>query len=208
MIIGRTNIFAEDRSDKNTLTKQKYYYISHLTRGFIIKNNFFSLPINLNSIVKLNQWKVIPYSRLRKLNIAEYEVLMEVNHGFTELTPRDEYIIFYNDEIPQGVQRFTIAHEIGHIILYHFKVPVENREQEANMFAARLLMPICVLHECKVKSELEIMKLCDVSYVSAHYRYKRLTMLEDRNKFYLDYNERVLKSEFENFIKNYLKNKT
>lgn len=208
MIIGRTNIFAEVRSNKNILTKQKYYYISHLARDFIIKNKFFSLPINLNSVVKQNQWKVIKYSKLRKLNIKEYDLLMKINHGFAELTPSDEYIIFYNDEVSHGVQRFTIAHEIGHIMLHHFKVPIENREQEANMFAARLLMPMCVLHECKIKSELEIMELCGVSYISAHYRYERLVLLEDRNKFYLDYNERVLKSKFENFINNYLKNKT
>jgi len=207
MIIGRTNIFAENRSNRNTLTKQKYFYISHLTRDFILKNKIFSLPINLNSIVNFNKWKVIKYSKLKKLNIVEYESVMKTNYGFAELTPNDDYIIFYNDELPRGVQRFTIAHEIGHIILHHFKVPIENREQEANMFAARLLMPMCVLHECKIKSEQEIMNLCDVSYISAHYRYERLVMLEDRNKFYVDYNEEVLKSKFEDFIKEYLKNK-
>jgi len=207
MIIGRTNIFAENRSNRNTLTKQKHFYISHLTRDFILKNKIFSLPINLNSIVNFNKWKVIKYSKLKKLNIVEYESVMKTNYGFAELTPNDDYIIFYNDELPRGVQRFTIAHEIGHIILHHFKVPIENREQEANMFAARLLMPMCVLHECKIKSEQEIMNLCDVSYISAHYRYERLVMLEDRNKFYVDYNEEVLKSKFEDFIKEYLKNK-
>lgn len=210
MIIGRTNIFAEHRSNINNLTKQRYYYISHLARDFILKNKVFLLPINLNSIIKFNHWKVIRYSKLKKLNMIEYETLMKENNGFAELTPNNEYIIFYNDELPQGMQRFTIAHEIGHIVLFHFKIPIENREQEANMFAARLLMPMCVLRECKIIDEQEIMTMCNVSYISAHYRYNRLIMLKDRNKFYLDYNEKILKRKFNGFIKNYLdlKNKS
>lgn len=207
MIIGRTNIFAEVRSNNTLLTKQKYFYISHLTRDFIIYNKISSLPVNLNSILKFNKWKVISYSKLKNMNIVEYESVMKTNHGFVELTPDGDYIIFYNDELPRCVQRFTIAHEIGHIVLHHFKVPIENREQEANMFAARLLMPMCVLHECKIKSEQELIDLYDVSCVSAHYRYERLVMLENRNKFYVDCNEEVLKSKFKDFINEYLKNK-
>lgn len=207
MIIGRTSIFAETRSNINTLTKQKYYFISHTTRDFILKNKICSLPINLNNIIHQNKWKVIKYSKLKCLDIYEYNQLMKLNLGFSELTQKKEYFIFYNDDQPIEVQRFTIAHEIGHIIFNHFNSPSENREQEANMFAARLLMPMCVLHECKIENELELMELCNVSSISAHYRFERLQLLNNRNKFYTDKNEIEVIKAFEKFVNKYLESK-
>lgn len=83
-----------------------------------------------------------------------------------------------------------------------------NKEKEANMFAARVLMPICVLYECKVESATEIQKLCHVSIESAQYRFDRLQMLIKRNKFYTDKNEIALKKAFQDFIDNYKISKT
>lgn len=207
MIIGRTSTSAETNSKFNYLSKQKYFLISHIARDFIIENTIFTLPVNLSKIVQNNCWKTVRYSKLKDLNFSEYDSIMKLNYGFTQQIGTNNYIIFYNDQIPLSVQRFTIAHEIGHIVLNHFNVPIENREQEANMFAARLLMPMCVLLECKISSEQELSSLCHVSEISAHYRYERLQMLKKRNKFYTDPNEIKLKSQFDAFIQDYLKNK-
>lgn len=203
MIIGRTNKFAELRSNKNILTKSRYYYISHLARDFILNNSVKTLPVDLFSIIKKNKWRVVRYSSLLSNNISTYTKVMKNNLGFTENFGGNNYLIFYDDSVDEHMQRFTLAHEIGHILLDHFKVSVENREQEANMFACRLLMPMCVLHECCIKSELEISLICNVSLISAGYRYERLKMLEKRNKFYTDSNEIKLKNKFKKFIKIY-----
>lgn len=48
-------------------------------------------------------------------------------------------IVFLNHKIPADRERFTLAHELGHLILH--KYPVENMEVEANSFAAAFLMP-------------------------------------------------------------------
>lgn len=50
-------------------------------------------------------------------------------------------IIFYNDHDPRERIRFTIAHEIGHIVLGHLEKN-KNFENEANCFARNLLCPI------------------------------------------------------------------
>lgn len=207
MIIGRTNKLAEVRSNKNLLTKSRYYYISHLARDFIVKNLISKLPVDVFDIIKKNNWKLITYSSLIENNISEYHNIMENNMGFAENFNGNTYVIFYDDRINEHFQRFTLAHEIGHILLDHFKIPIENREQEANMFAVRLLMPVCVLHECRVRSAVEISELCNVSLVSANYRYDRLIILEERNKFYTDPNEIKVKNRFKKFIKLYKKEK-
>lgn len=205
MIIGKTRRGLENVEPTTTLTKEKYFYLSHLCRVFIIENKIKELPVSLNQIIKNNKWKAIPYSKLRTLNIEKYNFLMKNNLGFAELR-NDEYFIYYDDKVEIKIQRFTVAHEIGHIVLNHFNIFSDNREKEANMFAARLLMPICVLYECKVSKPEEIMELCDVSLTSAKYRFERLQMLKQRNKFYTDKTERIVYKNFKSYIKK-IKNK-
>jgi Predicted Zn peptidase len=48
-------------------------------------------------------------------------------------------IVFLNDNIPADRERFTLAHELGHLVMHKF--PTENMEKEANSFAAAFLMP-------------------------------------------------------------------
>ena len=131
---------------------------------------------------------------------------MKKNLGFAELRNK-KYYIYYADDVEVEIQRFTIAHEIGHILLHHFNIYNEIREQEANMFAARILMPMCILYECKVESIQEIAEMCKVTTISASFRFKRLQMLKHRNKFYTDKTEKVVKKKFKKFIKAKLKDK-
>ena len=47
--------------------------------------------------------------------------------------------IFLNRRFPADRMRFTLAHEIGHIVMH--KIPTEEIEDEANAFAGELLVP-------------------------------------------------------------------
>lgn len=48
-------------------------------------------------------------------------------------------VFFVNADIPADRLRFTLAHEVAHVIMH--RVPTENMEQEADRFAAEFLMP-------------------------------------------------------------------
>ena len=48
-------------------------------------------------------------------------------------------LLFVNADIPADRLRYTLAHEVGHLIMHG--VPTENQEVEADRFAAELLMP-------------------------------------------------------------------
>ena len=53
-----------------------------------------------------------------------------------------QYIILYNDLVENERRRtFTLAHEVGHILLSHAGEHPEVEEREANAFAASLLCP-------------------------------------------------------------------
>lgn len=118
--------------------------------------------------------------------------------------------IFVNRDCSEARQRFTAAHELGHILMGHIgRFELVNREpsftdcpieHEANVFASRLLAPACVLWGCNAHTPEEIMKLCDISYQSACFRAERMEILYKRNKFLLSSKERQVYAQFLNYI--------
>ncbi len=58
-----------------------------------------------------------------------------VSYQIASLPP----VIFLSNSLPADRQRFTLAHELGHIVLHRFPTP--SMEVEANQFASAFLMP-------------------------------------------------------------------
>lgn len=59
--------------------------------------------------------------------------------GVTFAVPGAPPIVALNSDQPGDRQRFTLAHELGHLIMHRFPTP--DMEREANEFAVALLMP-------------------------------------------------------------------
>lgn len=59
--------------------------------------------------------------------------------GVTFAVPGMPPVIALNDDQPADRWRYTLAHELGHLVLHRF--PTANMEKEANDFATALLMP-------------------------------------------------------------------
>lgn len=134
--------------------------------------------------------------------------------GYTFIHKRKPIIVINSNCKSISRLRFTVAHELGHIILGHVgKYALVNREpspndnpieQEANIFASRLLAPACVLWGCEVECAEDIMKLCDISYQAAHFRMERMKVLYARDKFLTSPLERIVFDNFRPFIRRYL----
>ena len=122
-------------------------------------------------------------------------------------------IIFLNPLAAANRKKFTVAHELGHILLGHVGQygPVHRghafngnpKEQAANVFASRLLAPACVLWGCNVQTEQDIMRICGISREAAHYRMERMRELYRRNKFLTSPLEREVYRQFLPFITAY-----
>ena len=107
-------------------------------------------------------------------------------------------------------QRFTAAHELGHILLGHTgKYRLANREpspndnpieQAANVFAARILAPACVLWACNAFTAEAIADLCDISMQAAGFRAKRMELLRNRSRFLSSPLEQQVFEQFAPFI--------
>ena len=123
----------------------------------------------------------------------------------------------YNDRIrPQGRIRFTLAHELGHILLGHLTAaePVTRRnlgdmengdtwETAANIFASRLLAPAIVLHRLEITRAEDISNLCGLSMQAARIRAKRMAALEARSAWLRSPMERQVDSQFDKFCREY-----
>lgn len=178
---------------------KKYQNARNAAWKILIDNDISELPV---PIIKI----------CNKLHITvkyNEKLTDNINSGQSTIIKDKAYIMIAPDCNPQR-RRFTVAHELGHIILGHVgKYRLINREpdtsdnpieQAANVFASRLLAPACILWGCRISSAKEIARICNISLTAARYRYMRYQILLKRNKFLTSPLEREVYHQFNNFI--------
>lgn len=137
-----------------------------------------SLPVDLDRLAK-------KYATLTYTSIPFRIDGVSADLKVTGKRPR----IFVNADMPKKRQRFTLAHEIGHVVIpwhtgtiFDFTMISESActidywvmEQEANAFATELLMPTDWINGLVEENEdtisslhRKIVKTADVSYIAA-----------------------------------------
>ncbi len=166
-------------------------------------------------------WKLLIDQNIKKLPIQIGRICKTLGITIKLYVPADENdgkslivenapIIMVSSKIQLPRQRFTAAHELGHILLGHVgKYKLVNREpsqndspieQAANVFASRLLAPACVLWGCGAKTSEQIAALCGISHKAAQFRADRMEVLYKRNKFLSSPLEREVYRQFAAYI--------
>lgn len=176
---------------------RKYQRSRDLAWRVLLQENVTELPVNIVGLCLQMGIRV------------QYYTPTDGNDGYSTIflgTPR----IFVSKCCSPERQRFTIAHELGHILLGHVgKVELVNREpapgdnpieQEANVFASRLLAPACVLWALDVRESEDIAALCRISHRAAAFRAERMALLYVRNRFLSSPIERRVYDRFSPFI--------
>lgn len=170
------------------------------------------LPVDLNAIRERLGVRIASYkdakALIRKRNLS---VLTAQTDGLTFYAGAEPVILYSEACTPERI-RFTIAHELGHIVLGHVapgSVTTKNRglspgdsqqETAANQFAARLLAPACVLWGLDLHTADEIAAACRISKKAAQFRAERMKILYARNKFLLSPLEHKLYQRFVPFM--------
>lgn len=217
---------------KFVIPYRRYTEIRDAVWRLILDMGITKLPVSISSVLKKLCIELYTYQENQEtIKRLRLESLTTTSDGFT-IVLNDRYIIFYDDtQLPARI-RFTLAHELGHIILESgfsrttsgVLYTTRNKEPDkkdnpeetaANMFAARLLAPSCVLHELKLFTTEDIMQYCAISKIAAEFKLERMLLLEERNErflrergrscFYLSPLERQVKAQFEDYIKTVLK---
>ncbi len=171
------NNISKDRRKliKNTVLKLLYNY----------KNIY--LPVPIKAIVKsLPNCRLIKYSKYlqdNKLSKKDISISFNSNDAVSDcrfFEGKIQYIIYYND-MDESINksnryRWNIAHELGHVLLQHHLNPntrlfrnalseqqYRKYEDEANMFAAYLLVPHSILYFQEIRKPSDIARLCKIS---------------------------------------------
>lgn len=166
-------------------------------------------------------WRLLIDMEIRELPVRTGEICRALGIPVRLYTPKGEGdgmsmmisgrpTIFVSRNAPPARQRFTLAHELGHVLLGHVgRYELVNREpspqdnpveQAANVFASRLLAPACVLWGCGAKTAEEIAALCEISLPAAQYRAARMAELYRRDRFLTSPLERQVYLQFADYI--------
>ena len=158
-----------------------------------------SLPTSLSAICRHFDIRIVKNSTLRQNQLRDNE------RGKTGLF-QEQLTVIVMDTDPLDVQRYTIAHEIGHIL-----IGTDSSEYEAERFAIGILAPSCVLWALQMHKPEDIAKLCNISLMSAKIRAERMAVLYKREQeFFRKYGrscflqsplEQKVFKQFEEFIK-------
>ena len=161
------------------------------------------LPVSVTKIAQHFDVTIVKNSVHGWLNPSQSGISYQSESG--------EWLIVYDDSDSTGRKQFTIAHELGHILLghplregeQHTRVFSKDRpeiETEADAFVARILSPACVLWALGLHTPEEIAERCQISYTAAKYRAERMKILYARQKFLTSPIERQVFQAFKPWI--------
>lgn len=156
----------------NDEVKPNIAFARELANKLLSDADVHSSPVVMAHIVKYLKTKyslrVLPYKLGKKTSGVQ-------------ATNDDIIIIAYNDKQHPHRQRFTVAHEIGHLIIGHTHKgndydpdSKDIHEVEANAFAAELLMPENWLKDDYLLRETDPKVLASNYQVSEHAMWIRL----------------------------------
>jgi len=162
--------------------------------------NIKKAPVKIESIIKQ-----LSKTNFEQLNDIHYKVTKEVfpnelgDVSAILLKEKGQAVIAVNAEHSESRQRFSIAHELGHLILHsnNEQLTIEKKlftraegvrnldETEANEFAAELLMPEELLEKdfekISEKNEDELISILAIKYqvsqLAVSYRLKNLNLV-------------------------------
>ena len=127
-----------------------------LAHEVLIKYSDGTLPIDVFRLIKENfkNITIMPFSKWKKKtrSVGTMLELLKTDYGVAFFNGQ-KYCIIYNDEKCLQTQRWTLAHELGHILKGHItdenylRFSSENSpyEMEANTFAKHLLAPFPII---------------------------------------------------------------
>lgn len=172
----------------------------------LIDCNITALPVKLNAISRKYNVKIKDNENINILKDNQLGCVALIN---------DELYIVLDRTVSIQRQRYTMAHELGHIVLEHtlrsslllrdtdredILVFTDTQEYQAERFAMNLLAPACVLWGLNIHKAEDIAKICNISMNTAKKRAERMRTLYKRSKFLTSDLEKQVYQHFEKFI--------
>lgn len=121
--------------------------------------NIRSFPVDCFDIISEFGYKIKKYSELPE---KKRNACTELSEDAATL----KNTIFYNDTMPHSRIRFSLLHELGHIVLS------TEDEASANTFASHLLAPRMAIHYSNCKNAVDVLRIFNLSEQAANYAFE------------------------------------
>lgn len=146
-----------------------YFFIQQKILEIFSAYNIYSFPVNCFSLLENTGYRVFSYLGLEMKNRELYELC--ASYSDDACRSSSAKIVAYNQDMPAGRINFSLAHELGHIVLEH---PCSNDyyEQEANYFASNLLAPRMAIHYSRCKNANDVAKKFNLSDEASQYAFE------------------------------------
>ena len=142
------------------LHNERYEEIKECVVATFKKYDIKTIPIDCFDLAKKLNIIMTPFSKLtaeqlNKIKFCEGEVIM---FGIN-----DKIYMFYNDmDFYETRQRFSMFHEIGHIVLGH-RCESELAKSEADFFARYAIAPIPIVDKLNCNNIVDLCKIFNIS---------------------------------------------
>lgn len=177
-------------------------YIERLVLDIYKSMPELKFPIDLNVVASLlPNCRLMSYQKLAAATETSIEDIISVCQSKSGCTHYDavnkRYLILFNQAENTGRKRWTVGHEIGHIMCGHHVLAAydqlsENNllknanpefESEADYFAATLLSPFPLYRVLEIRSAADIQSTFNLSFQASDYRFNAyLNWLNTRKK--------------------------
>lgn len=160
----------------------QYSMINRMIMETYARGNIKSFPFDCEYIIKELGYNLYKYSELSE---EKRNSCFLVSDESLKLFDN----IYYNDSMLPLRIRFSLAHELGHIVLDHGDYRDEEKEAEANYFASHFLAPRMAIHYSGCKNQNDVAKRFQISQESAQYafddyrRWHRRTVIHKMTDF-------------------------
>lgn len=129
--------------------------------------NIQSFPIDCFKILEQYHLRTYTYTELKEYNLELYKICMLYSND--AFCYKDT--ICYNEDILEGRIRFSLMHELGHIVLGHPYNHTDTVEQEANYFVSNILAPRLAIYYANCRNNVEVSKLFSITLEASEYAF-------------------------------------
>lgn len=203
----------QDTEDTEIPFQPRWPRTKAFAQKFLLDCGIDHLPVDPFVLYKQNGWILDNYNATKKSKIIDPLKIQERNIDAVTYLHRGFFITSYNDDFLDVRIRWTLAHEIGHIVLGHFNYDEtfllrggldEQKysvlELEANAFAAELLAPTFILYNLGICSVEGIQEICFLSREASERRFSNLSRFSYKQEQHF-----IQKQKFECQFAPYLK---
>jgi hypothetical protein len=135
-----------------------------------------SFPIDCYSILRHYGYRIFTYQNMRDINERLYEYCR--NYSEDAFRYGANRIIAYDETKSPFRIRFSIMHELGHIMLGHSKECSQN-EHQANFFASNILAPRMAIHFAQCRDENDVSSCFQISREAGSYAFQNYRLWRD-----------------------------